>query len=263
MSAVGAELDATVVKRCCVAAYEQEWLSLLLGESYHPGGRRLTFRLAEAIGLESGERVLDVASGAGATAFLLAREFGARVVGVDLGERVVAAARGRAAAAGLAGLVVFAVGDAERLPLEDGSVDAALSECSLCLFPDKEAAAAELGRVLRPAGRVGITDVRASPEALPEELRSLAARVACVADARPLEGYVELLEDAGLRVTLTEPHDRALEELLERVEARLAALGLLLPGAFDLGNARRLLGIAAQAVRDDALGYGLIVAVKP
>lgn len=90
-----------VIKACCAAAYEQDIVALLLGDSYHPGGLELTRRLARVLGLRPGQRVLDVASGPGTTARLLAGEFGVAVDGVDLGDALVEKARAAASEQGL------------------------------------------------------------------------------------------------------------------------------------------------------------------
>ncbi len=263
---IAPEPTSEVLKRCCALAYEGDWVRLLLGDTFHPGGRELTRGLVRAMALRPGDLVLDVASGTGATAVLLAREFGVMVNGVDLSERSIQAARRRAAEAGLDDAIRFVVADAERLPVVDRSVDAVVCECSMCLFPDKAVAAWELARVLRSGGRLGISDVVAAPEKLPEDLRGFAARVACLADARPLDEYAGLVEDAGLKVSRIENHDEALHELIERVDSRLAALEVLdvarLSGV-DFSGARRLLRIAAQSVRDGAVGYALLVAENP
>jgi arsenite methyltransferase len=253
------------VKACCANTYQRDAVALILGESYHPGGLQLTRRLAEAMGLRPGQRVLDVASGPGATAFLLAREYGVSVEGVDLGEESVARANAQAAELGLGEAVRFHVGDAERLPLENASVDALVCECALCTFPDKEAAVAEMARVLRPGGRVGITDVALDSSRLHAELKTLAGWVACLADARPLEEYVELLGSVGLRVKVVESHDESLARMIEQIDGRLAAFRLTrLPAlaGMDFVRARERTALAAQAVSDGIAGYKLIVAHK-
>ena len=155
--------DPGTVKACCAAVYEQDVVALVLGESYHPGGLDLTRHLARTLGLRPGQRVLDVASGPGATALLLAEEFDVAVDGVDLGEASVAKARAAAAERGLGERVRFHIGDAERLPFGDAAFDAVICECAFCTFPAKPVAAAEFARVLRPGGRVGITDVTLDP----------------------------------------------------------------------------------------------------
>jgi arsenite methyltransferase len=258
--------DAETVKACCAAAYGLDLVALFLGDSYHPGGAVLTRRLADAMELRPGDRVLDVAAGVGTTARLLAQERGVDVTGVDLGEVQVARARDRARRFGLADRVAFEVGDAERLPLGDGSVDATICECALCTFPDKAAAAAELARVLRPGGRLGITDVWLEPERLAPELRGLAGRVACLADARPIAEITDTVSQAGLTVARVERHDDVLLETIDQVETRLRALRLAdLPPlrGLDLRRGIELARRAAHVVRCGDAGYMLMVATRP
>jgi arsenite methyltransferase len=259
-------LAATEVKVCCATAYQNDVVALVLGESYHPGGLDLTRRLARALELRRGDHVLDIASGPGTTALLMAAEFGVEVDGVDLGPTTVEKANATAADRRMAQQVRFHCGDAERLPMDDGSVDAVICECAFCTFPDKTTAAAEIARVLRPGGRVGITDVALDPARLDVELQSLAGWVACIADARPVAEYVELLEGAGLRVTRTEPHDDALARMIEQIDARLAAFSMLKHAALasiDVPKARERCALAARAVADGIAGYSLVVAHKP
>ena len=254
------------VKACCALSYQSDVVALILGESYHPGGLELTRRLARALDLRTGQKVLDVASGPGATAFLLAAEFGVEVEGVDLGQQSVAGANVKAAERAGDDRVRFAVGDADQLPLADGTVDAGVCECAFCTFPDKPTAAKELARVLRPGGRLGLTDVALDPTRLDEELKSMAGWVACLADARPLEEYCALLEAEGLRVTRTEHHDEALARMIEQIDARLVAFRMAKVPALetiDFDQARRRVASAARAVDAGIAGYKLLVAQTP
>lgn len=257
------------VKACCADAYGADAVALLLGESYHPGGLGLTRRLADALGLRPGRRVADVACGPGASARLLAAGYGVAVDGVDLGEATLARARAATREAGLQARVRFHLGDAERLPLPDGAFDAVICECALCTFPDKLAAAREFARVLRPGGRVGITDVTvASRRSLPKGLTTLAARVACIAEARPAAEYARLLTDAGLRITRLEGHADVLAGMLDQIEARVALLRItaadrLADAGVDLGAVCRYTALAARALANGTLGYCLLVADKP
>ncbi len=257
--------DPAGVKACCAAVYGADLVRLFLGDCYHPGGAALTRRLADLLDLRHGDRVLDVAAGIGTSAVLLAAEHEVEVVGVDLGAAQVAQARRRAEHAGLAERVRFEVGDAERLPVEPSDFDAAVCECAFCTFPDKASAAAELARAVRPGGRVGIADVWLEPSRLDPELRGLAGRVACLADARPIPDLTALIAAAGLTVTRIERHDEALSATIAQVSDRLRAVRILDPPtlrAFDVTRGIDLARRAADLVTDGHAGYVLIVATK-
>jgi arsenite methyltransferase len=256
------------IKACCAASYGNDAVALVLGESYHPGGLSLTRRLAERLRLRSGQRVADIAAGPGATARLLAADYDVTVDGVDLGQSTVELARAATASGGLAAKVRFHVGDAERLPLPDNTCDAVVCECAFCTFPDKTTAAAEFARVLRPGGRVGITDVTVAEGGLPNELTTLAAWVACISDARPLNEYSAILERAGLRAVHTESHDAAIARMIEEIEARLRLLRMtasdrLAQAGVDVEAVLRYTALARQAVTEGVIGYALLIAEKP
>lgn len=260
--------DAAQIKACCAATYGRDAVALLLGEHYHPGGASLTRRLADLLTLRPGHRVVDVAAGPGATARLLATEHGVTVDGVDLYPGTVARAHAEAARAGLDDAVRFHVGDAEGLPLPDAAFDAVVCECALCTFPDKQRAVGEFARLLRPGGRVGITDVTTGPGALPPELTGLAGWVACLADARPVEGYRALLTAAGLRLHAVEQHDTALARMIDDLEARLKLLRMTAPqqladAGVQVEAVLRHTRLARNAVDDGRLGYTLLIADKP
>jgi len=257
--------DAGEVKSCCASLYASDWARLLLGESYHPGGLELTARLGTLLDLGPGLEVLDVASGTGSSAFHLAQLFDCRVTGIDLSEANVAGARELAEHAGLSAQTSFIVGDAERLPFADGSFDAVLCECAFCTFPDKTAAAAEFARVLRPGGRVGLSDLtRRGP--LPSELNGLLAWIACIADARPIDEYAAYLQAAGFHIDAVEAHDEVLAAMVRQIRTKLLGLELLvglkkldLPGT-DLERARAMARSAEEAVQAGTLGYAVVSA---
>ena len=259
---------AETIKACCAVGYSSDAVSLLLGDSYHPGGLALTRRLLDHLGLDPGHRLLDVASGVGTTCLVAAAEYDAEADGVDLAPANVTRATDAAAARGLAHRVRFHHGDAEALPLADETWDAVVCECALCTFPDKTTALAEMARVLKPGGRLGITDITADRAQLPAELATVGAWVACVADARTIDGYQQLMSAAGLRVTAVEPHPQALTRMLRQIDARLELLRItarprLEAAGLDLDRARPILDAAHEAVRADTLGYVLITAEKP
>ncbi|WP_348728963.1 methyltransferase domain-containing protein [uncultured Mycolicibacterium sp.] len=255
------------IKSCCAAVYSSDAVALLLGDSYHPGGATLTRRLATLTNLRPAQRVADIASGPGATARLLTTEYDVLVDGVDFATPTVQRARETSARLGLADRIQFHVGDAERIPLPDNSVDVVVTECAFCTFPDKEAAAAEFGRIIRPGGRIGLADVTVAEVGLPDELSTLAAWVACVADAKPVTGYCQILNDAGLKVIHTESHDDALVRMIDQIEARLHLVRMtqkdvVIAAGIDVDKVLNFIDTARRAVTDGLLGYALVIAEK-
>jgi SAM-dependent methyltransferase len=149
--------------------------------------------------LAPGETVLDLGSGAGMDAFLAARAVGegGHVIGVDMTPEMLSRARDAAERHGFAN-VEFREGRLEALPVADGSVDAVTSNCVINLVPDKSVVFREVARVLRPGGRLVVSDVvleRPLPEALAQDLL---AWVGCVAGAELRADYFGRLEAAGL-----------------------------------------------------------------
>lgn len=268
LQSVAAGLEAGDVKGCCATVYEQPAVRWLLGGELHPGGEDLTRRALDLVGLGAGDRMLDIASGAGTSALLAARERGCEVVGVDYGEGAVAGANAEAQGGGLGDRVSFVRADAEALPFEDDSFDVVLCECALCTFTDKPTAIAEIRRVLRPGGRVAISDVVADHSRLPEDLRGTMATVACVGSALPEQGYRELLEAAGFELTAVESASEDVARMTERVRTRLRGarvLGFegLVPIEGGLRHAIELAGEAKRAVAEGTLSYSVFAARLP
>jgi len=122
--------------------------------------------------LEPGETVLDLGSGAGFDAFLAAKRVGesGKVIGVDMTPEMVEKARTNAEKLNMSN-VDFRLGEIERLPVEDNSVDAVISNCVINLSPDKSAVFGEIYRSLKPGGRIIISDIL-SYGVIPEEIRN-------------------------------------------------------------------------------------------
>jgi SAM-dependent methyltransferase len=150
--------------------------------------------------LAEGETVLDLGSGAGFDCFLAARKVGekGRVIGVDMTPEMIEKARGNAKKGGF-GNVEFRLGEIENLPAADASVDVILSNCVINLSTEKERVFTEAYRVLRPGGRVMISDLVLTRD-LPEPVRSsLEAYAGCIGGAVPLPEYFRIMESAGFR----------------------------------------------------------------
>jgi arsenite methyltransferase len=203
------------------------------------------------------------------SALLLAQHFGCRVLGIDYSQHMVQRANARAHELGLDHLVSFRTGDAERLPLPDAAFDALLCECAFCTFSDKAAAAAEFQRVLKPGGHLGLSDLTRSGD-VPPELQGLLAWIACLADAQPMERYIQVLTGAGLTIEASERHDETLSELVREIQGKLLSVELLmelkqieLPPTLNFAQVKALAKAAAAAVRAGQFGYVALLAARP
>jgi len=210
-----------------------------------------------------------VAAGHGTSARYLTKTVQCQVEALDLTTANLQRARRSSEEAGLDGTVRFLAGDAEALPYRDCVFDAVLSECAFSTFPGKTLAAKEIFRVLRPGGRVGLADVTIELGTLPDELRSILLRAACLADAGTADGYQRFFLQAGFEGFCVEDHSRTLLTLLEGVRARLQLgrlaswAGVLPVGRLDLDAVERVVDQVEDMVRNGRVGYVLLVAKRP
>ncbi|HEY8347378.1 MAG TPA: arsenite methyltransferase [Symbiobacteriaceae bacterium] len=226
--------DLPVVSNCCCGATASLLdLGKLIGYSEGdltaaPEGANLGLGCGnpQAIAdLKPGETVLDLGSGAGFDCFLAAQRVGetGRVIGVDMTPEMVSRARQNAKKGGYTN-VEFRLGEIEHLPVADQSVDVIISNCVINLSPDKEQVFREAFRVLRPGGRLAITDmVSAAP--LPPEVRSnLALYAGCIAGVATVDELKAMLVRAGFSEIAIKPRES--RELLKQwgVDPALADL---------------------------------------
>lgn len=192
---------------CCGTAKREE-IGKKIGYSEEeldavPSGSNLGLGCGNPIAMASireGETVLDLGSGAGFDCFLASKKVGpkGKVIGVDMTEEMVARARANAKASedGYKN-VEFRLGEIEKLPVENDSVDLVISNCVINLVPDKMTAFKEAYRVLKPGGRLMVSDIVLLRE-LPEFIReSVEAYVGCVSGAALRDDYLDSIRSAG------------------------------------------------------------------
>ena len=183
--------------------------------------------------LREGETVLDLGSGGGIDVILSAKRVGASglAYGLDMTDEMLALAQANAAEAGLRN-AIFLKGVIEQIPLPAGSVDVVISNCVINLSTDKAAVLTEIARVLRPGGRVGVSDVVAEDRLSPDERAERGTYVGCIAGALSVGEYTAGLEAAGfddVSVELTHEVADGLHGAIVRAVKTAAPAGRGLP----------------------------------
>ncbi len=160
--------------------------------------------------LRPGETVLDLGSGGGFDCFLASRQVGSagHVIGVDMTPEMVSQARRNALKGGFAN-TDFRLGEIEHLPVADGTVDVIISNCVINLSPDKPQVYREAYRVLKPGGRIAVSDVVAAVP-LPEEVKGdMDALSSCISGASTVDELEQMLKDSGFTHISIEPKDES------------------------------------------------------
>ncbi|MCL5876797.1 MAG: arsenite methyltransferase [Candidatus Bathyarchaeota archaeon] len=153
--------------------------------------------------IKEGDTVLDLGSGAGFDCFLASKKVGqnGKVIGLDMTEEMVAKARLLAKEHGYAN-VEFKLGDIEKMPIDDGSVDVIISNCVINLAPDKLKVFKEAYRVLRSGGKMYVSDIVLLGKLTDEQLKDEDLLSGCVAGALQKDGYIVKIRQAGFKVKI-------------------------------------------------------------
>jgi len=180
-----------------------------------PDGANLGLGCGNPVALASlrpGQTVLDLGSGAGFDAFLAMRAVGptGRVIGVDMTAEMVAKARANAKKGGYAN-VEFRLGEIEALPVADATIDVILSNCVINLCPDKRPVYREAFRVLKPGGRIAVSDVVARTKLSAEVKNDLALHSGCLAGATLESELKTILKEAGFTDIVIRPKNNSAE----------------------------------------------------
>ena len=224
IGAAGAGKSGCCVPGCCAgdagAAAPAEATSADLGYSAAdlsavPDGADMTLGCGNPhaiAALRPGETVIDLGSGGGIDCFLAAKQVGpsGKVIGVDMTPEMIQRARKNAADADMPN-VEFRLGEIEHLPVADATADVILSNCVINLSPDKPAVFRDAFRVLKPGGRLAISDIMATAP-LPENLRDdVELHVGCVAGAATVDETRAMLTDAGFADIRIDVNERSRE----------------------------------------------------
>jgi len=211
---------------CCSAFYEQDWVRHLAGDIFHPGGQNLTRKTIAAMNLHPRASIADLGCGTGTSALMLAGEPGLDVSAIDLSADNVRRAQERLLTdARPLGKIHFQQADAHDLPFEDGQFDGVLAECTFSLFAHQELVLAEVGRVLKPAGQLGITDMAVGGP-LPADIASIVAPWTCLVDAVDQQTYSDTFTAAGFEIKEFSDESSALQSLLNQLKRKLLLLGV-------------------------------------
>jgi SAM-dependent methyltransferase len=171
--------------------------------------------------LRSGETVLDLGSGAGFDCFLAAKQVGqtGRVIGIDMTHEMLTKARANATKDGFDN-VEFRLGEIEHLPVANSSVDVIISNCVINLSPEKPSVFQEAYRVLKPGGRLAISDIVATAP-LPKEIRDdIALYSGCVSGASTIEEHERILTEIGFANIRIKPNDESRKVISEWIPGR-------------------------------------------
>ena len=211
---------------CCSASDSQTTVALSQNMGYSAGELKSVPKEADLglgcgnplaiASLKPGEVVLDLGSGGGLDCFLAAKQVGETglVIGVDMTPEMVSKARQNAVKSGFK-KVEFRLGEIENLPVADNSVDVIISNCVINLSPEKKKVFQEAYRVLKPGGRLSVSDIVASAPLPEDSQKDLALYVGCVSGAAQITELEQMLKAAGFEGIKIKPKEKSRELIKE------------------------------------------------
>lgn len=247
-SCCGADSGASAEQLVQAIGYAAEDIDTL------PDGANMGLSCGNPLALASlkpGETVVDLGSGGGFDIFIAGRRVGptGRAIGVDMTPEMLSKARRNTAVyrerSGLDN-VEFRLGEIEHLPLADNSVDLIISNCVLNLSPDKPQVWREIARVLKPGGRVSVSDL-ALLRPLPEAIRSqVSALIGCIAGAVTVDDTKQMIADAGLLGTQFVKRSEYIDAMLSAEDPLFQAILAQLPAGLKPGDYITSLSLTAE-----------------
>jgi len=214
--------DASLLEQAKLIGYSEEDIKNIPEESNMGLGCGNPIALA---GLKEGEKVLDLGSGGGMDAFLASKKVGpkGRVIGVDMTGTMIEKAKQTAEKYGYKN-VEFKLGEIENLPVEDNSIDVIISNCVINLSPNKKKVFQEAHRVLKPKGRMLVSDLVTEGK-LPLKIRkNFDAWAACIAGAMDKKAYLRTIEEAGFKKVEIVSESSYVIDVSEKLKGKITSI---------------------------------------
>lgn len=238
----------------------------VMSEQIHSGAERTTDELAQALGLQKGQHVLDVCSALGAPARQIARKYGVKVTGLDMTRTMNEKAVQRTKEAGLESLIDFAEGNGMDMPFKSDTFDVVWGQEAWCYVSNKDQLAAEAFRVLKPGGKLGFTDWVITGK-VEEDLLAKLYESMSFPYMETYEGWQEVLKKAGFKVLdaqdQTEDYAKCFDEYKPMVEEKLKPTIIENFGEDLFGFATGLVNMWRDAAHAHKVGRGFYIAQKP
>jgi ubiquinone/menaquinone biosynthesis C-methylase UbiE len=238
----------------------------VMSEQIHSGAERTTDELAQALGLQKGQHVLDVCSALGAPARQLAKKYGVKVTGLDMTRTMLDKAVQRTKEAGLESLIDFVEGNAMDMPFKADSFDVVWGQEAWCYVTSKDQLAQEAFRVLKPGGKLGFTDWVITGKVEDDLLAKLYESMS-FPYMETHTGWQEVLKKAGFKVLdakdQTEDYAKCFDEYKPIVEEKLKPTIIQNFGEDLFGFATGLVNLWRDAAHAHKVGRGFYIAQKP